>query len=398
MRKIKLSGIIALAVVIAFTLMSCPNDPPGGGILGTPTNIVATTGSSTSIIISWPTVFGALQYYVYSSSSAYGTYTRVGITTPSATGVCSYTATGLLPGTTYYFKISAYNSDGESSQSSYVSGTTLIGAPTNISATASTTSITVSWSAASGAAGYYVYSSSSAYGTYTQVGTTSSTSYTVIGLSRLTTYYFKVSSYNSTGESSPSSYTYATTALDAPANISATAVSSTSITVSWSEVSGTSYYYVYYSTDASDTYTRGWTTSSTSYTVTGLSQNTTYYFKVSAYNSNTGESSQSSYTSATTVVLDAPATVVADGYSPLIRLIWSGVFGATGYYIYQSSSASGTYTRTQMVTASSSTLANGYHIWWTANGLSPGTYYFRVSAYNSYGESSLSSYASATIK
>jgi len=381
MKKMRCSGIIGLAAVIALTLTGCPNDSGGGDSFGAPTKIVATATSSSSIIVSWAAVSGALQYYVYGSSSASGIYSRLGVTVST-----SYSATGLSSGTTYYFKVSAYNSAGESSQSLYVSGTTLIGAPTNISATASTTSITVSWSAVSGATGYRVYSSTSAYGTYTQVGTTSSTSYTATGLSRLTTYYYKVSAYNSTGESPQSSPAYATTALDAPANISATAVSSTSITVSWSEVSEATYYYVYYSTSASGPYTQIRTVSSTSYTVTGLSQNTTYYFKVSAYSS-AGESSQSSYASATTAVLDAPT-----GVSSLVNLTnniivaWYQVSGATGYYVYSSSSASGPYTRV-------GTTSNNY--WWAYTLPLNTTYYYKVSAYNSAGESPQSSYTSA---
>ena len=87
------------------------------------------------------------------------------------------------------------------------------GTPTGVTATAaSTSSITVSWSSVSEATGYYVYRSTSASGTYNQVGTSSSTSYTNTGLSAGTTYYYRVSAYNSYGESAQSSgYAYATT-------------------------------------------------------------------------------------------------------------------------------------------------------------------------------------------
>jgi uncharacterized protein (TIGR02145 family)/uncharacterized repeat protein (TIGR02543 family) len=175
--------------------------------------------------------------------------------------------------------------------------------PTNVSATvASSSSITVSWSTVSGATGYYVYRSTSPSGTYSYATSTSSTSFTNSGLSSGTTYYYKVSAYNSGGESSQSSYVSATTILAAPntpTNVSATAASSSSITVSWSAVSEATGYRVYRSTSASGTYTNLTSTASTSFTNTGLSSGTTYYYKVSAYN-NGGESSQSSYVSATT--------------------------------------------------------------------------------------------------
>ena len=216
MKNFFVSGLLIIA--IALVLAGCPDDyntSGAGGKPDTPKGLVATPMSSTSIVISWPQVSGALQYYVYKSESYSNTYTQIGVTTPTDTGVGSYTATGLSGGTTYYFKVSAVNSAGESSQSSSVSATTLrIGTPTSVSATAtSSSSITVSWSAVSGEYYYYVYYSTSASGTYTRVtGTFTTTSAIVSGLSPNTTYYFKVSVYNSTGGEGPqSSYASART-------------------------------------------------------------------------------------------------------------------------------------------------------------------------------------------
>jgi fibronectin type 3 domain-containing protein len=89
-------------------------------------------------------------------------------------------------------------------------------APTGLVTTGATvSSISLSWNASSGAAGYRVYRSSSLTGTYTQVETTSGTTYTNTGLTATTTYYYKVSAYNSAGESAQSGYVYATTLSDA---------------------------------------------------------------------------------------------------------------------------------------------------------------------------------------
>ena len=211
-------GIFALAVVIGFGAAGCKNDDDSdSGTPDTPANIVTTASSSSSILISWPAVSGALQYRVYISENSAGTYTLFGVTVPTDTGVCSYSANGLSPNTAYYFRISSLNSAGESAQSSPVSATIYLdlpSAPRNVGViAASANSITVSWSAVSGAAGYHIYRSESASGAYAQVGTvlSSATSYTASGLSPNTTYYFKVSAYSSAGESPQSPYTSAKT-------------------------------------------------------------------------------------------------------------------------------------------------------------------------------------------
>ena len=73
-----------------------------------------------------------------------------------------------------------------------------LGAPLQSSST-----ITLSWNAVSGASGYYVnryLSAGAATDDYVEYKSTSSTSYTWSGLSSDTTYYFRVSAYNSSGE------------------------------------------------------------------------------------------------------------------------------------------------------------------------------------------------------
>jgi fibronectin type 3 domain-containing protein len=270
-----------------------------------PAALRVTASTSNSITLAWDTVPGAMSYKVYRSDTFYGTYTEV-VGSPTST---TYTHTGLSPNTTYYYKVSAMNSAGvESAQSSYVSATTssdipVPSAPTGVTATASSTSITVSWYSVSGATSYKVYRSDTYYGIYTLVGSVpTGTTYTDTGLSPNTTYYYKVTALNSAGgESDPSIFDYATTSSSAPTGVTARA-SSTSITVSWYSVSGAMSYKVYRSDTFYGTYTEvvGSPTSSTTYTDTGLSPNTTYYYKVSAVNSEGVESEQSSYDSATT--------------------------------------------------------------------------------------------------
>jgi hypothetical protein len=180
--------------------------------------------------------------------------------------------------------------------------------------------------------------------------------------------------------------------LSPPSSVGAVANSSNGITVSWISVSGATSYRLYRSTSSSGTYSYLTSTSSTSYTDTGLPTNATYYYKVSAYNSSYGETSMSSvygYATTSASSLSPPSSVSAvANSSSRITVSWSSVSGATSYYLYRSTSYSGTYS---YLTSTSSTS-------YTDTGLpANATYYYKVSAYNSsYGETSMSNYGYAT--
>jgi len=81
--------------------------------LAAPSNVTASAQSSHSIRISWSAVSKASRYYVYRSTSANGTYTRI-----SDTSSIYYTDNKLKADTTYYYNVSASNNEGESDKSS----------------------------------------------------------------------------------------------------------------------------------------------------------------------------------------------------------------------------------------------------------------------------------------
>ena len=175
----------------------------------------------------------------------------------------------------------------------------------------------------------------------------------------------------------------------APYGISATATSSSSITVSWNSVPSANGYNIYRRTSLSGAETKVGTSTSTSYTDTGLSANTTYYYKVSAYNTY-GESNTSAYlTPATTLSSggvarpSAPTGVSAAQSGSLVNVSWNSVSGATSYRVYRSSTSMGTYT--QIGTSSSTSYPD--------NSPLSGYNYYKVSAENSAGEGNQSSYA-----
>lgn len=269
--------------------------------------------------------------------------------------------------------------------------------PSNVRATLDgESSIKVTWSSVSGASGYYVYRSSSANGYYEKIGDRYQTSYYDNSPLEGSNYY-KIKAYNASMTSEYSEYALCTyskeeeiTKPNAPTGVSAEAYSSY-IKITWNYVNGADSYKVYRSTSANGTYSSLQTTSSTSYTDYDASEGTTYYYKVTAINS-AGESNKSSYASAKIEPQvskpSTPTGLSAYASSSCIELSWNSVSGADSYYIYRGTSS-------YNCSYYDDTYSTSYRDCDVSEGK---TYYYKVSAKNSAGESSQSSSASAEIK
>jgi len=291
----------------------------------TPTGLKSVVLSSNSVRIDWTGDSDATGYYVYRSDTSSGNYTnKVGTVSASSSPSTSplsysFTDTGLAHAKTYYYKITAYNSYGESAQTGYLSPTTKTIVPTGLkSVVLSSNSVRIDWTGNEDATGYYIYRSDTSSVNYTdRVGTVLATSssstsplsysFTDTGLAHNKTYYYKLSAYNSHGESAQTSYLSPTTKNIVPTGVKTVVLSSSSIRIDWTGNEDATGYYIYRSDTSSGNYTNrvgtvlasSSSTLSYSYTNTGLGPNTTYYYKVSAYNSH-GESAQTGYVSGKT--------------------------------------------------------------------------------------------------
>src|SRR5207247_6345666 len=173
--------------------------------------------------------------------------TRTPVSTHTRTSLPTPPPTAPTPTTTSTYSVSAINSVGTGSPSTTASAATTIApsSPTGLTATAlSSSQINLSWAApadngGSVITGYKIERSTDGGSTWSTIVSNSgstATTYSDIGLMHGTTYTYRVYAINSVGMSSPSSTASATTLAVAPSpptGLTATAVSSSQINLSW---------------------------------------------------------------------------------------------------------------------------------------------------------------------
>ncbi len=327
-------------------------------------SVVAGEGSAT---ITWDAVDDATNYRVFSYLN--GKYAVLGETTST-----SYKATGLTGGTKYGFLVRAYVNG---AWTAFTSDDVVYATPTApavtkpvVTATAGVQQVALKWNAVAGATKYNVYSYLDSK--YTLLTTTTSTAYTATGLTAGTKYGFLVRAYaNGTWSTfTTADNVYATPTAPATAKPVVTATAGTQqVALKWNAVTGATKYNVYSYLDSK--YTLLTTTTSTSYTATGLTAGTKYGFLVRAY----ANGAWSAFTTADNVYATPVAPAVTKPVLTLtagngkIAVRWNAISGATKYnlYIYD-----GSYTLLTSTTATN----------YVAGGLTNGTRYgFLVRAY-----------------
>ncbi len=243
-------------------------------------------------------------------------------------------------------------------------------------ASASYTSIKVTWNAVPGAAGYQVYYATSSAGPWTLKGAVTAPAYSSTGLVTGKYYYFKVRSYNAAKVYSAFSAVVSTRPIPAaPYSVKAAASSYNSAKVSWGAVSGATRYEVYRATSSSGSYALVGTATSASYINTGLRTGSPYYYKVRCYHLESNVKIYGAFSAVVSVktVIGAPGSVnAARASSTSIKVTWGAIGGATKYELWRSTSSAGTYT---LVAATSS-------LYYTNTKLTTGrVYYYMVRAY-----------------
>ena len=168
-------------------------------------------------------------------------------------------------------------------------------------------------------------------------------------------------------------------------NLKAETVATTSVSLSWSKVSGATGYQVYQYNSSSKKWEKIKNVTKTSYTVTSLSSAKTYKFKVRAYK---GSSLYGAYSSAISVSTK-PAKVknlkAGTVTTTAVPLSWDKVTRATGYQVYQYNASSKKWEKVKSTTKTS----------YTVTSLSSAkTYKFKVRAYFKGDTTAYGSYSS----
>jgi autotransporter-associated beta strand protein len=236
-------------------------------------------------------------------------------------------------------------------------------------------SFVVSWQPVSGATGYVIEIAENGVD-FTSVSTAASsvTSWTHTGLAGAMRYFYRVRASDAAGRSAPSSIVNAVNRPSPVTEAAVTSLSNSQLVLNWIETSGETGYRIERSTD-NVTFTQIATVAANvpSYTASGLSGGTPYWFRISPM-SGSGDGNPVVITGSTSGFQAVTDLAFTSKASTAIGLEWTAVTTATGYRIERSTNGTSFTTLT--------TVAAGTTTHTDATVAVIGKYYYRVVALN----------------
>ncbi|TDO98371.1 T9SS sorting signal type C domain-containing protein [Flavobacterium sp. 245] len=430
-RTIKITALSSGSSALASENCSSPmiqNNTATVTVNSSGTAPVATAGSNatcTQITANWQAVAGATYYELdVSTVSDFASFVS-GYNALNVGNVLSKAIIG-IEGTTYYYRIRAYNGTCISSSSNiitYATLTTPATPTTNVSTTITCAQFTANWNSVPGATSYIIdVSTVNTFATfvagYNALNVGNVLTKDITGLSPSTNYYYRVRAVNNCRAGANSSVRTTTTvsnvagipAVSNPA--AATGRTCSQFTANWSSAARATSYSIEVSTVGGMNFGTGILANYNnlnvgnvlSVNIIGLTANTPYYYRVKSINScgTTGPSAIQS-TSTTTGGTGAPAAPIASAGTgqncSQITANWASSLTATSYSIDVS---------TQPLATFNSGILPGYNNLNVGNvltkdvtGLTAGTsYYYRVRATNNCGtgsDSAVITYATVAV-
>lgn len=397
-RSYSICGISSNSGIITATTLP---DPPVA-----PNPLSATDIIQTSIIASWNPLTSATGYRLDVATNPGFTTFVTGFNDKDMNNITTISITGLTANTTYYYRIKAYNTGGTSPVSGTITTTTLPNPPepaiANLASNIVQSSFTANWNPSITATGYRLDVATNIGFTtfvtgYNDTNVSNVTTISINGLTENKTYFYRVRAYN-TGGTSSNSNTISLATLPNPPIVPianpATNVVQNSFIADWSPSPTATGYRLDVATNPGfTTFVTGFSDKDmnnvTTISITGLIQNTTYYYRVKAYN--TGGTSASSGTITTTTLPNPPETPILNLASNILQTSftanWNPSVAATGYRLDVATNIGFTTFVSEYHDKDVSNVTTTSVSGLTANT----TYYFRVKAYNTGGTSSNSS-------
>jgi len=335
--------------------------------------------TGTSVTIAWTTDQPADSQIEYGQTSAYGNTSALDTTLVTNH---AQPLTGLTPGAVYHFRVRSTNAVGLTTISADDTFT-MVAAPavSNVGVSNITgSSATFTWATDQAADSQIEFGTTSGYGSFSPLETSLTTSHTltVTGLTPGTTYHFRVRSTNDLGLTSASSdNTFTTVAVPVISAITASAITGTTATISWTSDQPTTSRVEYGLTTAygASTPLDAALVTSHSQQLTGLTPGATYHYRVTSANDVglAATSADASFITVAAPVISDVAIAVVTGSAATIA--WTTDQPANSQIEYGATTAFGN------ATALDTTLTTSHAQ--TISGLANGTsYHFRVRAAN----------------
>ncbi len=238
--------------------------------------------TSNSTLVGWKRVSGATSYNVRMRIR----YSNAAWTNAGSTTTTSLQLLGLLPSTQYEFEVQTVCNAGTAPYSSYGIFTThasSCGAPANLIASGVTDSTaSVSWTALSCAAYYFVNIREQGQSTWAS-DTTSSPFFSFDSLTEGNSYEVQVQSVDTNGSYSGYSQTYvfstSSSSCGTATNLTAGAITTGSAALSWDSVPGNLMYTIRYRLAGAQVWQLD-STATNSYSATGLTADNVYEFQI----------------------------------------------------------------------------------------------------------------------
>lgn len=355
---------------------------------------VSATPANKKVSIAWEKVAGATSYNIYWS-------TQPGVIKETATLLRNEKINGvqsnLLNGTRYYYAVAAVNAGGESALSNEVTAVPQVSAPAapvDISVTIGDKEVVLNWSnnvsSNAGAISYNIFWNQTGNVTPQNTPQNSmienvSPPYTHTGLKNGQTYYYIVTAFNAGGET-VSQNIKVVLLPDAPV-FTSVAGGDEQVVLSWGNVEHAKSYSLYWDTVPNvNSSSNKLINVESPYAHNMLTNGLTYYYVITA-NNESGEAVSNE--TVVTLAPDAPAIPVLRGGFEQVELDVKETIGAVRYHLYWNTTGNVTNKDAKI----ENILVNYKHLKLN-NG---STYYYKISAENTGGESDLSAETNITL-